>query len=123
MCVLGRDALIFLDFDQPICVQGYDLTLSTKTFATVSGALAYDDPITGKVFHFVVNQAIHIPHLDHHLLCPMQCRVNDVTVDDTPKFLARDPTDKTHALTLEDPDHPAQTVTLPLALRGVRYLM
>jgi hypothetical protein len=47
---LGRDALIFLDFDRPVCVQGYDPTLGTKTFATVSGALAYYNPITGKVF-------------------------------------------------------------------------
>jgi hypothetical protein len=53
----------------------------------------------------------------------MQCRVNDVTVDDTPKFLARDPTDKLHALTLEDPNHPAQKVILPLALRGVTLLL
>jgi hypothetical protein len=122
-CVLGCDALILLGFDQHVCVQGYDPTLGTKTFATVSGALAYDDPITGETLHLVINQAIHIPHLDHHLLCPMQCRVNDVTVNDTPKFLARDPTDKLHALTLEDPDHPTKTVILPLALRGMTLLL
>ncbi len=46
-----------------------------------------------------------------------------MTVDDMPKFLAHDPTDKSHALTLEDPDHPAQTVTLPLALQGVTLLL
>jgi hypothetical protein len=46
-----------------------------------------------------------------------------VTVDNTPKFMARDPTDKLHALTLEDPDHPALTVTLPLALRGATSLL
>jgi hypothetical protein len=122
-CVLGRNVLILLDFDRPVCVQSYDPALGTKTFATVSGALAYDDPITGETLHLVINQAIHIPHLDHHLLCPMQCQVNDVTVDDTSKFLARDPTDKLHALTLDDPDHPAQTVTLPLALQGVTSLL
>ena len=46
-----------------------------------------------------------------------------MTVDDTPKFLVCNPTDKMHALTLEDPGHPAQTVTLPLALRGVNLLL
>ncbi len=46
-----------------------------------------------------------------------------MTVNNTPKFLARDPTDKLHALTLEDPDHPSQTVTLPLALQGVTSLL
>jgi hypothetical protein len=92
-CVLGRDALIFLYYDRPIIVQGYDPSLGTKTCATGSGALAYDDPMTSKVYYLVINQAIHIPHLDHHLLCSMQCQVNDVIVDDTSKFLTSDPTD------------------------------
>jgi hypothetical protein len=72
-CVLGHDALILLDYDRPVIVEGYDPSLYTKTYATVSRALAYDDPVTGEVNHLVINQAIHIPHLDHRLLCPMQC--------------------------------------------------
>jgi hypothetical protein len=76
-------------------------------------------PPTGVFLHLVINQAIHIPHLDHHLLCPMQCRVNDVTVDETPKFLAPQPTDQMHALTLTDPDKPSQTISLPFMIRGV----
>ncbi len=83
-CVLGCDALILLDYDRPVIVEGYDPSLGAKTYATVSGALAYDDPVTHKVYHLVINQAICIPHLDHHLLSPMQCRVNDVIVNDTP---------------------------------------
>ncbi len=71
-CVLGRDALIPLDYNRPVIVEGYDPSLGTKTYATVSGVLAYDDPVTGEVYHLVINQAIHIPHLNHHLLCPMQ---------------------------------------------------
>ncbi len=62
-------------------------------------------PLLGLRLMLVINQAIHIPHLDHHLLCPMQCQVNDVIVNDTPKFLTSDPTDHTHALTIIDP-HP-----------------
>ncbi len=85
-CALGCDALILLDYDRPVIVEGYDPSLGTKTYATISGALAHDDPVTGKVYHLVINQAIHIPHLDHHLLCPMQCQVNDVVVDNTLKF-------------------------------------
>ena len=92
-CVLGRDTLIFLDYERPVVVEGYDPSLGTKTYTTVSGGLAHDDPKTGKVYHLLINQSIHIPHLDHHLLCPMQCQVNDVIVDDTSKFLTSDPTD------------------------------
>ncbi len=123
--VLGRDALILLDYDRPVIVKGYDPSLGTKTYATVSGALAYDDLVTGKVYHLVINQAIYIPHLDHHLLCSMQCQVNDVIVNNTPMFLMPDPTatDHTHALTIRDSHQPAQTVILQLALRGVTSLL
>ncbi len=53
----------------------------------------------------------------------MQCRVNDVTVNDLPKFLAANPTDQTHALTMTDPNNPLQLVILPLTLRGVMSLL
>ncbi len=71
----------------------------------------------------MINQAIHIQHLDHHLLCPMQCHVNDVTVGETPKFLVPNPTNKTHALTISDDDDLTQAVHLPLALQGVTWLL
>ena len=117
--ILGWDTLIILDHDRPVTVQGYDPSLGSKTYRTVSRVLANDNPYSGETYHLVIHQAIHIPHLDHHLLCPMQCRVNDVTVNDLPKFLATDPTENTHALTLPDPDFPTRTITLPLELRGV----
>ncbi len=98
---------------------GYDESLGSHTYKTVSGVLAYTDPKTGRMLHLVINQAIHIPHLVHTLLCPMQCCVNDVTIDEMPKFLAPQPTDQTHALTLTDPDNPLQTISFPFMIRGV----
>jgi hypothetical protein len=53
----------------------------------------------------------------------MECRVNDVIVDDTPMFLTSDPTDHTHALTIRDPHQPAQMVVVRLALQGVTSLL
>ncbi len=70
----------------------------------------------------IINQTIYIPHLDHHLLCMMQCRVNGVTINNLPKFLAANPTDQMHALTINDPDNPLQPVILLLTLRGVMLL-
>jgi hypothetical protein len=122
-CVLGHGALITLDYYRPVSIVGYDESLGSKTYQTVSGVVACDDPQTGRMLHLIINQAIHIPHLHHHLLCPMQCRVNDVTVNDLPKFLATDPTDQTHALTLTDLDNPLQPVILPLTLRGVTSVL
>ena len=111
-CVLGHDALIILDYEPPVSVVGYDESLGSKTHQTVSGVVTYDDPQTGRTLHLIIIQAIHIPHLDYHLLCPMQCRVNDVTVNDLPKFLVANPTDPMHALTINDPDNPLQPVIL-----------
>jgi hypothetical protein len=121
--ILGRHALIILDYNRPVSIVGYDESLGTHVYQTVSGVVAYTDPKTGRTLHLVVNQAIHIPHLNHHLLCPMQCRVNDMTVDETPKFLAAQPTDHTHALTLTNPEDPLLPVILPLELRGVTSLL
>jgi hypothetical protein len=69
--VLGRDALIILDYNRPVSIVGYDESLGSKTYQTVSGVVAYNDPQTGRTLHLIINQAMHIPHLDHHLLCPM----------------------------------------------------
>jgi hypothetical protein len=49
--------------------------------------------------------------------------VNDVTIINLPKFLAANPTDQTHALTMTDPGNPLQPVILPLTLRGVTLLL
>ncbi len=122
-CVLGCGALIIFDYNRPVSIVGYDESLGSKTYQTVTGVVAYDDPQTGRMLHLIINQAIHIAHLDHHLLCPMQCCVNDMTVNDLPNFLAADPTDQMHALTLTDPDNPLQPVILPLTLRGVTSLL
>ncbi len=122
-CILGRHAYIFQNYNQPVHVKAYDPQLGSTEYRTVSGAVAYTDPSNGRTLLLLIHQAIHIPHLDHHLLCPMQCRVNDVTVNETPKFMVNDPTDQTHALTLPDIVHLSQTITLPLELQGVISLL
>ncbi len=102
---------------------GYDKSLGNKTYQTMSGVVTYDDPQTRRMLHLIINQAIYIPHLDHHLLRPMQCRVNDMTVNGLPKFLAANLTDQMHALSINDPDHPLQPAILLLTLRGVTLLL
>ncbi len=89
----------------------------------MSGVVAYDDPQTGRILHLIINQVIHIPHLDYHLLHPMQCHVNDTTVNDLPKFQVANPTDQMHRLTINDPDNSLQPAILPLTLRGVTLLL
>ena len=128
-CVVGSNALIIFDYDRPVTVYGYDKNLGAQTFRTVSAVLGYVHPYSGDSYFLVIHQAIEIPHLDHHLLCPMQCRVNGVTVNDTPRFLVQSPDKETHAIiarmssqTDEDGltvDNDDTTVIMPLRLQGV----
>ena len=60
-CVLGRHALIILDHNRPVTVIGYDESLGSKTYKTMSSVVAYTDPKTGRTLHLVIHQAIHVP--------------------------------------------------------------
>jgi hypothetical protein len=98
-------------------VTGYDPKLgSMKGMAIVSAALAYVDPTSGEVIILRVHQAVHIPTMPNNLLCPMQMRLNDVLVDDCPKFVHRDPTDTTHTITVKNED---DKLIIPLSIKGV----
>ncbi len=92
------------DYDSPVNVQGYDPSLGTRRFRTISGVIAYIHPYTRIQSHLVVYQAVHVPDLQHHLLCPMQCRDNGVTVNDCPRLYCADPTDELHAIVTKDED-------------------
>ena len=116
-CVVGSNALILHVHNRPVHVTGYDDTLESKVYETVSAALAYDDPKTGNTAILVVNQAISMPQLKHNLLCPMQLRHNDVEVDEKPKFLTSNPTEKSHAIVVKDAA--GNELIIPLRLNGV----
>jgi hypothetical protein len=67
-----------------------------------------------------INKALHIPELEHILLCPMQCRVNGVVIDECPKFMASNPTDSTHSITIQNDNRDlAHPLIIPLQLEGV----
>jgi hypothetical protein len=46
-----------------------------------------------------------------------------VAINDTPKFLVCNKTDRMHVLTIKDPNNPAQAVILSLALQGMTLLL
>ena len=116
--VVGKNALIVHDFNRPVNVVGYDESNgSVSNCRTVSAALAHDDPVSGEVVILMVHQAISIPTMENNLLCPMQLRMNDVAVSEIPKFLATDPDDRTHAITIPDKDG-GDPYIIPFSLQG-----
>ena len=78
---LGGEVFKIYDYNCPVNVQGYDPSLDAKQYSTTSGALAYVNPFTGIKYHLIVHHVIHMPDLDHHLVCPMQCRANGVVIN------------------------------------------
>ena len=121
--VLGVNALVIQYHGRPVNILSYDPALGYHAYQKVSSVIGYDHPITGQTYHLVIHQAISIPHLEHHLLFPMQSCVNEVIINEIPKFLASNATNETHFIIVTDPDDPVQRVILPLAICGVtKYL-
>ncbi len=86
---------------------------------TIAGVVAYDHPQMGKVYLLVFHQAIFPPNLNHHLLCPMPCRLNHVTINETLKFLVHDLDESTHAILADDPLGKKGPLVIPLSIEGV----
>ena len=99
--VLGKGCLVVHYFDWPVNVTGYDPEYGSKVCQTVTGVLAYDCPKTGKPYLVVINQAICMDHLEHHLMCTMQCRMNGIKTNQTPKYHSKAPDESTHDFQVE----------------------
>ena len=67
----------------------------------------------------MINQAIHIDQLVHHLLCNMQCHLNGVHISEVPKFLAETPSERTHAEELVNSFNAAHPLIIQLQLSGI----
>ena len=117
--MLGKHAHIFMDHDRSVDIVGYNKSKGTlaTNMKTVSGALAYDNPTSGTTVIIVLHQAIHVPTMDWNLICLMQVRMNDVKLDDKPKFLTEDPTDVSHVISCED--NMGNLVNIAPSLKGV----
>ena len=70
-----------------------------------------------KTVIIVIHQTIYVPTKDCNLICPIQVRMNDVKLDDKPKFLTEDPTNKSHAISCED--NTGTLINITLELKGV----
>ena len=117
--VLGGGCLLIHDTGRRVDVSGFESSLGSLTLPIVTGAVAYDHPVTGKVYILVFHQAIHCRSMANHLICPMQCRVNDVVINDVPKICLRNPDDLAHSIQVDDPMDPDAKLHIPLMLRGV----
>jgi hypothetical protein len=119
MSMVGMEVITFQDFERPVNVSGYDpkgpVAMDLKA---VSSVIAHEVPGSGRVVILILHQAINFPHLPHNLLNPMQMRLNDVVVNETPKFQCANPTNLSHTITVKG-DNMNDELVIPLDLRGV----
>jgi len=115
-CCIGKYAeVLYTDINKVMTVQPFLESLgNAKNVPVVTAAVAYDDPDTGRVWILIVHQALYFPEMKHHLLCPMQLRMNDVSVNERPKFLTTKPTAEDHAIISADGE-----LVIPLDISGV----
>ena len=118
-CVVGKHALVVHEHNKMVNVFSYDPKSKGKPAKIVDALVKYVDPFTGAESLIMINQAIHVDYLEHNLICPMQCRLNGVIVNDTPKFLTDNPTEESHAMILTDPEDAAHQLSIHLELDGV----
>ena len=100
-------------------VSGWNASVGSTECPTVTGVVAYDHPYTGITYMFVWHQVIYLDTMENHLICPMQCQVNGVVVNDMPKIFVENPTDQTHAIVVRDLMDPENTTIILLELCGV----
>ena len=83
-----------------VMVSGFDPQQPPRRAKVVDAAIRYTCRDSGDHLILMINQAIYVPEVDHCLLCPMQCRLNGVEINEVPKFLTNEPTTSTGILYL-----------------------
>ncbi len=117
--ILSGTCLLIHDTGRKVDVSGFSAALGLMELPIISGAVAYDHPIIGKEYILVFHQRIYCRQMDNYLLCPMQCRMNSVVINDTQKMCVPNPDDSTHSIEVANPFDPDAMLHIPLILRGV----
>ena len=122
--LLGSNCLATSGFEILVDVSGWNVSAGSVDCPTISGAISYYHPMSGKVYMLVCHQDIHCLRLTNHLMCFMQSWMAGFSINDIPKFIVDDPDEKTHAIIFDDPMNPNEPLITLLVLKGVTgYLL
>jgi hypothetical protein len=111
-CV-GNGVLVINQTEKVVRVTQFIKSLGLVNKVTVvTAAIAYNNPRTGEVFILLVHKALYFPEMKNYLLSPVQLRLNDIEVNEQPKFLTKLSITKDHAII-------AGKLVTPLDLHGI----
>jgi hypothetical protein len=98
--ILGKEAMIFNDYDHKVTVNGYDPAGETMLLRIVSVVLGYVIPYTWRTVLLIIHQGIYLQNLEHNLFSTMQMRLHGFIVNETPKFRCLEPTNISHTISV-----------------------
>jgi hypothetical protein len=84
----------------------------------VAAAMGYTIPHSGKTVLLIVHQSIMSPTLNHNLLSTMQMRLNNVIVNETPKFQSFNTKNLSHSIIVRG-HNVDDVLIIPLEVHGV----
>ena len=113
--VVGDNAMILFHTNKTVRVSGFTKALGDiSKVPVVVAAVAYTDAITGITYLLVISNALYMKGMEGNLIPPFMIRLTGHEVDECPKFMCKQPTTKSHAITIGDPD-----LIIPLSLKGI----
>jgi hypothetical protein len=113
-CCVGSTALVLNEHSKTVEVGPFLKSLGTvRNVKIVSAAITYDDPDSGHPIILIIHQALYFAEMEHILLCPMQLRMNQISVNERPKFLTTNPSLHDHSIIIDD------NFMIPLSISGI----
>ena len=98
---------------------GYNPKAGSKHAGIVVATVANTKSETGCIIILLINKAIKMKGLDHHLLCPIKCHMNGVMINEVLEFLIAVPCETMHAIQLENSFDVTHPIIFPLKIIGV----
>ena len=114
MPVVGRNAYIISDTGRIADVNPFTPDYASMRISIIDAAVRYDCPYDGKLYIFVVHNALHVPSMRNNPIPPFVMREAGIRVNDTPKIQTSDPTEEDHSIYFPD-----NVFRIPLSLWGV----
>ena len=110
---LGQDWIVDSYTGETCTVFAYDNSYKPKSIKIVNGYTAYDHH-DGTTFIIWINQALHMPTLEHSLIFPNQMRNHGIEVHDCPRSLAPADAPSIHSIIVDEFD-----LIIPLKMLGI----
>ena len=117
--VVGSCCYVLGNTGRSVNVSGFTDKLGTPlNVDVVDVAVTYNDPFEGDTYLLIIKNALHVPLMTNNLVPPFMMRLAGIQVDECPKFLSEQATEKNHSILFRK-----ENVRMPLQLSNTISLI